>query len=135
MVGPPSTELFFAAVSVVGAFIAAVFAAPFIMRKVNRNLVKAQTLKTEAEADEIVDRQAGVWLGRYEQRLLELDEYMDQQEDFHLTHAAWDFRMMAACTKANIHFDEPPPLRPPKRARARKPQNEYHYRSDDNRVD
>ena len=63
-IGPPSTELIVAALGVIGAFIAAAFAAPFLMRKVNRDLVKAQADKTEAEKDEILDRQAGVWIKR-----------------------------------------------------------------------
>jgi hypothetical protein len=121
--GPPSTELFAIGFSIVGVFITAVFAAPWLMRKVNRDLVKAQTTKTEAETDEIMDRQAGVWIGRYEQRFIELDEFLDELEDYLATHAAWDFKMMAACTRANIDFVEPPPLKPPKRARARRPPN------------
>jgi len=123
MVGTPSTELFFAAVSVVGAFVAAVFAAPWVMRKVNRNLIKAQTIKTEAEADEILDRQAGIWITRYEQRFAELDEFMDLLDEYLLIHAAWDFKVMAALTRAGIEFVEPPPLRPPKRARVRRNQD------------
>lgn len=120
MVGPPSTEMFTAAFSIVGIFVAAVFAAPWLMRKVNRDLVKAQAVKTDREADEILDRQAGVWIKRYEDRLAELDEYMDRQDEYHAIHAAWDFNVMTACRHAGVDIPDPPPLKPPRKARTRK---------------
>lgn len=119
-IGPPSTELIVAALGVIGAFIAAAFAAPFLMRKVNRDLVKAQADKTEAEKDEILDRQAGVWIKRYEDRLAELDDYLDRQDELHAIHAAWDYNVLVALRHANIQTVDPPPLKPPKRARTRR---------------
>lgn len=120
MVGPPSAEFFTAAMGIVAVFIGAVFAAPWLMRKVNRDLVKAQVIKTEAEADEILDRQAGVWIRRYEERLAELDEFQDRQDEFHAQHAAWDYNALTALRHAKIDFPDPPPLKPPRRARTRK---------------
>lgn len=124
--GQPSTEMFAAAFGVLSVFVGTVFAAPWLMRKVNRDLVKAQAIKTEAETDEILDRQAGVWIQRYEQRLSELDEFMDKLDEYHATHVAWDYIQVAALQKANIKTTEPPPLRPPRRARARRPHYDGH---------
>jgi hypothetical protein len=103
-------------VSLVGV----VFAAPWLMRKVNRDLIKAQTSKTAAETMDLRDRQAGLWLGRYEQRLAELDEYLDRQDDMHAEHAAWDHIILTAARREGIVISDPPPLYPPRRTRGRR---------------
>jgi hypothetical protein len=90
------------------------------MRKVNRDLIKAQTLKTAAETLDLRDRQAGLWLQRYEDRLRELDEYLDRQDATHQEHAAWDYIVTEALRDTGMDIPNPPPLTPPRRARARK---------------
>lgn len=131
MVGPASTEWFVAGVGIVGTFIAAVFAAPWVMRKVNRDLIKAQAIKTEAEADEILDRQAGLWIKRYEDRLNELDEYMDRLEEYHAVHAAWDYNVLVLARRYSADHPDPPPLKPPRKARARRVHHGREYDLDD----
>jgi hypothetical protein len=113
-------NLLVTALGAMASLVGVVMAAPWLMRKVNRDLVKAQTDKTAAETSDLRDRQAGLWLGRYEQRLAELDEYLDRQDECLAEHAAWDFLLFNAARQAGIEISDPPPLNPPRRTRGRR---------------
>src|SRR5690349_24933407 len=114
-IGPPSVELIVAALGLMGTAIVAALGAPQVMKKVNRDLVKDQAETTEAETNEILDRQAGLLIKRYEDRLTELDEYQDRQDEYHAIHAAWDYNALTALRHAHIEVVDPPPLKPPKK--------------------
>lgn len=119
MGNPESAKLFIGALGTVLGLVGVFAAAPFLMRKVNRDLVSAQAQKTAVETDEIVARQAGVWIERYERRLADLDEYLDRQEEYHAVHAAWDYTIYQIALRMDPTVEDPPPLTPPKRVRTR----------------